>query len=151
MHLTMIAACDATWGIGHKNALPWHIPADMKHFRERTMGRHLIMGRTTFETLPVALKGRHIHVASRTKHEGCFATIDDIIETGRDLGLDEMLVAGGAEIYRQLEPHCSFAEITRIPGSFVCDTYLVNLSKLGWSMFGSKNLTPDVSVEYWRK
>lgn len=151
MKLTLIAGCDTFWGIGNKNRLPWHAPADLKHFRERTMGRHLIMGRKTFETLPTALKGRHIHVASRKKHEANYASVEDIFEIATDQGVDELLIAGGAEIYRRLEPLCSFAEITRIPGHFECDSWMVNLAEQGWSIFGTKSLTQDITVEYWRK
>jgi dihydrofolate reductase len=151
MNLIIIAACDANWGIGYQNGLPWHEPADLKHFRDRTMGKHLIMGRKTHDGLPGILKGRTIHVASRSEGRDGATTIENIIDTGIDLGLDEMLVAGGAEIYRAMEPLCSFAEITRIPGSHLCDTHLVNLAERGWTRFADKSLTHDIIVEYWRK
>jgi dihydrofolate reductase len=150
MNLVIIAAADAQWGIGNQNMLPWNAPADLKHFRERTMGKHLIMGRRTFEGLPGQLKGRYIHVASRSE-AGNAASIEDIIDIGIDLGLDEMLVAGGAEIYRSIERYCSFAEITRIPGTHICDTHLVDLAERGWTHFANKSLTNDIVVEYWRK
>ncbi len=150
MNLIIIAACDANWGIGYQNGLPWYVPADLRHFRERTMGKHLIMGRKTFEGLPVSLKGRHVHVASRSEY-GTAAAIEDIVDHGIDLGLDEMLVAGGAEIYRSMEPFCSFAEITRIPGNYPCDTHLINLKECGWTRFADKPLTNDIVIEYWRK
>jgi dihydrofolate reductase len=150
MKLTMIAACDKAWGIGRANSLAWHEPADLAHFKQRTMGQHLIMGRRTFQSLPATLKGRTIHVLSR-REDADGLDILSAIEVGHDNGLSEMLVAGGGEIYRQLEPFCSHAEITRIPGQFDCDTFMPNLSELGWRLFAGKLLTPTLVIEYWRK
>ncbi|TLX17053.1 dihydrofolate reductase [Rhizobium sp. MHM7A] len=150
MKLTMIAACDRAWGIGRANSLGWHEPADLAHFKQRTMGQHLIMGRRTFESLPTTLRGRTIHVLSRSE-DGNGLNIQAAIEVGHDNGLSEMLVAGGGEIYRQLEPFCSHAEITRIPGQFNCDTFMPNLSELGWRLFAEKLLTPTLIIEFWRK
>jgi dihydrofolate reductase len=150
MKLTLIAACDDAWGIGRNNTLAWHEPSDLAHFRERTMGKHLLMGRKTFDGLPRALKGRTIHVLSRNA-EGTGLHFGSILEIGVDLGLNEMLVAGGGEIYRQLEPQCQFAEITRIPGDHQCDTFMPNLRLLGWKKFAEKLLTESITVEYWRK
>jgi dihydrofolate reductase len=150
MKLTMIAACDQAWGIGRANSLAWHEPADLAHFKQRTMGRHLIMGRRTFENLPTTLKGRTIHVLSRRDDEKGLS-IQSAIEVGHDNGLAEMLVVGGGEIYRQLEPLCSRAEITRIPGRFDCDTFMPNLGEMGWQLFAEQLLTPTLIIEYWRK
>lgn len=146
----MIAACDQAWGIGRANSLAWHEPADLKHFKQRTMGQHLIMGRRTFESLPATLKGRTIHVLSR-RESGDGLNIQSALEAGRENGLSEMLVAGGGEIYRQLEPLCSHAEITRIPGKFNCDTFMPNLAELGWRLLADELLTPNLIIEYWRK
>jgi dihydrofolate reductase len=146
----MIAACDDVWGIGRANSLAWHEPADLAHFKRRTMDQHLIMGRRTFESLPTTLKGRTIHVLSR-RDDGSGMDFESAIEIGRDNGLDEMLVAGGGEIYRQLEPHCTYAEITRIPGNFNCDTFMPNLAEQGWILLAAKLLTQNIVIEYWRK
>lgn len=150
MKLTIIAACDSAWGIGRTNTLAWHEPADLAHFKERTMNQHLIMGRRTFEGLPKTLKGRTIHVLSR-REDGTGLDFNSVIEIGRDNGLSEILIAGGGEIYRQLEPYCEYAEITRIPGQYDCDTFMPNLAERGWKLFAEKLLTPKLIIEYWRK
>ena len=150
MKLTMIAACDQAWGIGRANSLAWHEPADLAHFKQRTMGQHLIMGSRTFAGLPKSLKGRTIHVLSR-QDDGTGLDLQSALEVGRKYGVGEMLVAGGGEIYRQLEPLCSHAEITRIPGLHQCDTFMPNLVDRGWRLIAEKLLTPTLIVEYWRK
>jgi dihydrofolate reductase len=150
MKLTLIAACDTAWGIGRANSLAWHEPADLAHFKQRTMGQHLIMGRRTFAGLPKTLKGRTIHVLSR-RDDGTGLDLQSALEVGYDHGVAEMIVAGGGEIYRQLEPLCSHAEITRIPGNFACDTFMPNLAERGWRLFAEKLLTPTLIIEYWRK
>lgn len=150
MKLVMIAACDNAWGIGRDNKLAWSEPADLAHFRERTMHQHLIMGRKTFNGLPRKLNGRTIHVLSR-RTDGEGIQLVDALQIARDQGAVEILVAGGGEIYRQLEPLCDYAEITRVPGNYNCDTFMPDLNRLGWKKFGEKSLTDTLNVEYWRK
>lgn len=113
VRLSFIVAVAANQVIGRDNKLPWHIPEDLKWFKENTMGKPMIMGRKTFESLGRVLPGRPHIVVSRDKSfaaEGvCVAcSIDEAVEMANKLagtlGIDEIMVIGGENVYRQMLP-----------------------------------------------
>ena len=121
MIISLIAALDDKGGIGNKGGLPWpHNPSDLKWFREVTMGKTLIVGHNTFETLP-PLPGRNIRVLSRN---------DEPVHIIAGLALDdveEAVVIGGAKTYRTWLPYVDRFYIGRIRGEFESDTYCEEL------------------------
>jgi len=111
--LALIVAVASNGVIGRDNKLPWHIPEDLQWFKKNTMGKPMIMGRKTFESLGSPLPGRPHIVVSRNpdfSHEGVtvVATIDKAIEVAQrcatDIEADEIMVIGGANIYQQVLP-----------------------------------------------
>lgn len=115
MKITLIVAMADNGIIGKNGTLPWHIPADLKRYKARTMGKPLIMGRKTLESLYKEvggpLPGRTNIIVTR---QGDFKTkdgvlvstsIDDALSTARQIairdGVDEMFINGGAQIYKQ--------------------------------------------------
>lgn len=148
MRITMIAAADEAWGIGRAGDLPWRCPEDLRHFRKRTMDGRLLMGRTTFEGLPVKLDGRTIHVVSSTSEHG-FTSIDRAIATLGRAANSEILVAGGGRLYAAAMPYCTHAEVTRIAGVHECDAFMPDLEKAGWHLDHRKPLTDSIEIEYW--
>lgn len=120
----LVAAADRHGAIGRQGALPWRIPAELRHFRDRTAGHALVMGRTTFDSLPRPLDthGRALVVVSskplptapgREIHAA--ADPDAALALARRLrpGLPP-LVCGGARLYRALLDRCATLEISRI-------------------------------------
>src|SRR5262245_43668107 len=106
MIVSIIAAMDKKRGIGVDNKLPWRLSADLKRFRELTMGHHIIVGRKTFESIGRPLPGRRMiivtHNLSYAAEGGDVAhTVEDAIELARARGETEVFVCGGAEIYAQ--------------------------------------------------
>ena len=102
--LTMIAARARNGVIGHQNRMPWHLPEDLKHFRQQTMGHVVLLGRKTWESIGRPLPGRRMVVISRqslTLPEGVelAASLDEAI--ARHATEDEIMVMGGAQIYKQ--------------------------------------------------
>lgn len=148
LRITLVAAADEDWGIGAEGGLPWRCPEDLRHFRQRTMGRHLLMGRTTFEGLPVRLDGREIHVLSR-RGERNLQSVQAAIRSLLPLGLDEVLIAGGAEVYGHALPYCTHAEVTRIPGRHGCDAFMPDLQEAGWTLASTTSLSGNINIEYW--
>lgn len=148
MTLTLLAAADLEWGIGIDGRLPWHVPEDLKRFRTRTMGKAVIMGRKTVDTLPSSLPGRRIVTLSRSPTGPDSHDMASLISSLPDLG-DDVIVAGGGEVYRALLPHCGRAEITRIKAVHRCDAHLVNLAEYGWTMVSSTPLSEISDLEEW--
>lgn len=149
MKLTLLAAADHNWGIGIDGHLPWHVPEDLARFRERTMGKCVIMGRRTFQGLPKPLAGREVMVLSRTPTNDREFDLDRLLAFLNQHEA-EAIVAGGAEVYRTLLPYCTSAEITRIRGVYRRDTRLVDLSLHDWEITSTKQLCGAAFVETWR-
>jgi dihydrofolate reductase len=150
LRITMIAAADDEWGVGVEGRLPWRNAADLRHFRQRTLGRHLLMGRTTFEGLPKTLDGRTIHVLSRGGPEH-LTSVDRAIHSLLSTVQDEIVVAGGAKVYEQALPFCTHAEITRIPGTHGCDAFMPDLRAAGWTLAATETLADDITIEHWER
>ena len=108
--------------IGHNNQLPWHLPADLKHFKARTLGKPIIMGRKTFESLGRVLPGRPHVVISRNELQlpgNCYPvlSLEAAIAQAQQLtgaASDEVVVIGGAEIYRQALPLVDTLYVTEV-------------------------------------
>ncbi len=108
--VVIIAAVGRNGAIGLRDRLPWRLPSDLKRFKGLTMGKPVVMGRKTFASLGRPLPGRHLVVVSRDPAlrlpDGIdrAATIADALARAQDLAVlndaDEIMVAGGAEIYR---------------------------------------------------
>lgn len=148
LRITAVAAADEEWGIGRNGDLPWRCPEDLKHFKSRTLGRTLMMGRTTFEGLPRKLVGRTIHVVSTAGPEA-FASADKAIATLAAADLAEIIVAGGGRLYDAALPFCTHAEVTRIRGKHECDAFMPDLAARGWALARTEALTEEINIEYW--
>lgn len=124
--LSILVAADEANGIGKNNQLIWHIPDDLKRFKALTMGRKIIMGRKTYESIGRPLPGRDNIVVSR-QHDlqlpGC--TVVQTLEQAMALTLpdEEAFVIGGSEIYRQLLPLCKRLYLTRVFSSNDADAF----------------------------
>ena len=102
--------------IGRDGQLPWHLPADLKHFKAQTMGKPMIMGRKTFESFPAPLPGRRHIVLTRDPHwaaEGAEVAHD--VDAALALaGPGDVAIIGGAEIFALFLPHADRIELTEI-------------------------------------
>ena len=124
--IILVAAMDQGHVIGFKNKLPWHCKEDLKHFKKLTDGKHIVMGRKTFESLPKMLPNRHHIVLTRDtnfSHENVevFHTIDDLLVSYE--GKEDLYIIGGAEIYNQFMSICDKIELTIISGFHEGDTF----------------------------
>jgi dihydrofolate reductase len=104
MRVSLIVAVSTNGIIGRDGDLPWHLPADLRHFKRTTMGHHLVIGRATWDEVGRPLPGRTMVVVTRNRRfaaEGVLVahSVDDALELVRDD--DEPFIGGGAEIYRQ--------------------------------------------------
>ena len=136
--LALVAACARGGVIGIDNRLPWHLPEDMKFFRETTRGKPVIMGRKTWESLPDAfrpLPGRvNIVVSRNAAYPAVGATVvgslpDALTAAGN---ADIVFVMGGAELYRQALPIADRLYLTEIDADFAGDAFFPELAKDDW-------------------
>lgn len=128
--MKLIAVADKNWGIGKDNKLLCHLPGDLKYFKENTLGKTIVMGRKTLESLPGGkpLPGRKTIILTRDK---TFVN-DDVqivhsIEELFSINDEELIVAGGGQIYNQLLEYCDYCLITKLDCSFDADTFLPDL------------------------
>ena len=118
--------------IGRGNALPWDLPDDLQHFKRTTMGRPIVMGRKTFESIGRPLPGRlNIILTRDPSWTALGVSVASSIEQAIDLaegqafidGADSVMVIGGAEVYRQALPFASRAFVTRVHGHIDGDAF----------------------------
>lgn len=127
--IVLIYARSANGAIGHDGNLPWHLPADLKRFKALTMGKPMIMGRKTFESLPGLLPGRR-HIVLTRRHdwqpEGAelVGSLEEALESAKQSGSDEIAIVGGAEIYDIFRPHANRIEVTHIHRDYAGDTFM---------------------------
>jgi len=148
MRLSIIVATAENGVIGRDNDLPWYLPADLKRFKQLTMGHHLLMGRKTFEAIGRALPGRTTVVISRgrpTLPEGVrlAASLDEALSLAAAAGEDEAFVAGGAQVYDLAGPRADRLYLTRIHAAIEGDTRLPELVESDWELVSKEDHGPD--------
>lgn len=153
MILSLIAAVANNNIIGSENKLIWHMPADLKHFKECTMGHTMIMGRKTFESIGKPLKGRRTIIL--TSKEGYDAEGADVVHSIKDAiklvkGEKDVFVAGGSEIYRQFIDlfYTRRLLITRIYANFDGDAFFPEINPEKWDMIDNQDHEPDEKNKY---
>jgi dihydrofolate reductase len=117
--LSLIAALDRRNAIGRDNAMPWHLPDDFRHFKARTLGKPILMGRKTAESLGRALPGRSNLVLTRSGRvpfDGmqAVATLEEAIARAQKAGAGELCVIGGGEVYRLALPRADMLYLTHV-------------------------------------
>ncbi|NJD33294.1 MAG: dihydrofolate reductase [Betaproteobacteria bacterium] len=135
--LTVIAAVARNGVIGKNNRLPWHLPADLRHFRALTTGHAVIMGRKTWESLPAKfrpLPGRQNIVVTRDeayRAEGATVVTSLPAAVAAAQG-DEAFVIGGAELYVAALPLADRLQLTEIDAAFDGDTHFPAIDPRQW-------------------
>lgn len=135
MLVSIIAAMDRNRLIGNNNQLPWHLPADFAHFKSVTMGKPVIMGRKTYESIGKPLPGRTNIVLSRnpeTQFEGvvCVSSFEDAVAAVPDA--EEIMIIGGSTIYEMLLPIVNRMYITYVDAEFEGDSWFPEFDESQW-------------------
>ncbi|MDP2424590.1 MAG: dihydrofolate reductase [Bacteroidales bacterium] len=135
--ISIIAAIATNGLIGKDNRLVWHLPADMRFFKQTTMGHALIMGRKTFESFGKPLPGRTSIVITRQKkfrHPGVIVTHSFYQALNMVNTNEEVFVIGGADIYRQALPLAHKLYLTIIHHTFDGDTFFPEINYCDWKL-----------------
>ncbi|TDO73403.1 dihydrofolate reductase [Halanaerobium saccharolyticum] len=152
MSLSIIAAMDKNQLIGKQGKMPWNLPADLKYFKNTTIGAPVIMGRKTFESIGFPLPGRRNIILTRNKDyaaEGCeiFHSQEEILDEFLEKD-KEAFIIGGAEIYKQFLAYSDKLYLTIIEHQFSGDTYFPEIDWQKWDKISEKKGTTDSNNPY---
>jgi dihydrofolate reductase len=146
--ISLLVAADDNNVIGKNNKLPWHLPNDLKYFKNLTWGMPVIMGRKTFESIGKPLPGRRNIVLTRQKK--LFAkgidvvnSFEEAVELANTSAVKEVFVIGGAEIFNSVFPKAKKIYLTRIHHHFEGDVYFPSISENEWQQTWSKFCIAD--------
>ena len=151
MKITQIVAYSKNRVIGKDNKLIWHIPADLKHFKSLTLGKCLIMGRKTYESIGRPLKDRTTIVISRTmKGENVADCLLNALHYAQSLGFEEVFVVGGQSIYEKTLTYTNKVIATELSMECEGDTFYPELPKDEFHLVESIPMEDESLLYYFR-
>lgn len=135
--MNLIVAADEKWGIGRNGGLLTHLSADLKYFKERTIGKTVVMGRKTLESLPGSKPLPHRKNVVLTgnpsyEKEGCVIvhSMNELMTVCADLPSEDVMIIGGASLYNELMEKCESLFITKIYDDLGADVFIKNVDEL---------------------
>ncbi|MDD5146159.1 MAG: type 3 dihydrofolate reductase [Candidatus Pacebacteria bacterium] len=151
MIISIIAAVADNMVIGKNNALPWHLPADFEYFKKVSLGKPIIMGARTFESIGKALPGRTNIVLSNNpsyRADGCLVASD--LEAALKLAepADEVMIGGGASVYKQFLPLADKMYLTFVHHNFEGDTFFPEFDNNHWQEIFREDRKADEKNSY---
>jgi dihydrofolate reductase len=158
--ITLIVAVADSGVIGRDNTLPWHLPEDLKRFKRLTLGKPIVMGRKTFESIGKPLPGRlNIVVTRDTNYQrDGVTTAHDADAAVRAAGaVAEIMIIGGADLFRLFLPRAGRVHLTRVHGDIDGDVRWPALDAREWAVVERESLAADerhayaMTFEVWEK
>lgn len=160
--ISLIVAASANNAIGKNGQLLWHLPTDLKFFKNTTWGMPVIMGRKTFEAVNKPLPGRiNIVITTRPGWEAAdVITVKDIpeaLQKAAETNCKEIFIIGGGEIYKQTMDVADRIYMTRVHAELEGDTYFPEISRNNWELKNNIDCLPDekhaypFSIQTWDK
>lgn len=161
--LSIIVAMDKNNVIGKDNDMPWHLPNDLKHFKETTLGHTMIMGRKTFDSIGRVLPGRKTVVLTRSEQKfpeevDVIHSIEEILTLVKENENDEIFVIGGGELFKVMLAYADKLYVTVIDEAFDGDVYFPKIDLEVWEevskekgLKDEKNTYDYYFIEYNRK
>ena len=139
--VTLVVARDRRGGIGRDNALPWHLPEDLQHFKATTLGHPILMGRRTFESIGRPLPGRRTIVITRDpgwSHPGCERAGSLAQALALCDGLPEAFVVGGGQLYAEAMAQADRLVVTEVDLEVDADTFFPPIDPTRWVRTGRR-------------
>lgn len=151
MNISIVVAMSENRAIGKENKLLWHLPADLQHFKKITLGKPIVMGRKTYQSIGRPLPGRRniiITHDTQFKAEGCEVvhSIESALACVKDQ--TEICVIGGAELYRQLLSRVNRIYLTVVHHAFEADAFFPELNSTEWEEVSRVDCEPDEKNAY---
>ena len=145
-----IVAVDKNWGIGKKNDLLFYLPYDLKeHFKPHTLNKVVVMGANTFYSLPKGALPKRINVVldhTGTEHAGAttVTTLDELFEHIKQYNTDDVMIIGGATVYKLMLPYCDTAYITKVDADGEAEVFFPNLDEMAeWTCVEASDTMVD--------
>ena len=148
MIISLIVAVSENNAIGKNNQLLWHLPNDLKFFKNTTWGMPVIMGRKTFEAVNKSLPGRYNIVITRQPDWKATdvitaADLDDAIKKAAETNCKEIFIVGGGEIYRQSISRADKIYLTRVHTVIEGDTFFPEIDETKWQLVSNEDFAAD--------
>ncbi len=154
MQIALIAALGRNMTIGKDGEMPWPRPGDLRRFKQLTLGKSVLMGRRTHEAIGGSLPGRTNIVMTRQddyRADGCLVahSIGEVAELIDEIkGIQQLVVAGGAEIYEQFLPRADRMYLTVVYHAFDGDRFFPNFSPAEWLVEQRVDAGPDETFDW---
>ena len=152
LKISMIAAMAENHVIGSDNKLPWYIPEDLQHFKQKTIHKSILMGRKTYESLGKPLPSRHNIILTNNKkfHAPCDIAYD--MEQAKHLatskGSSELVIIGGAQIYQLTIDLVSSLYLTYVHQEVTGDAYFPKVALDDWQLISQQKFTSRTDIDY---
>jgi dihydrofolate reductase len=150
MIVALIVAYDRNRGIGKNNKLPWHLPAELAHFKRTTMGKPIVMGRRTFDSIGRPLPGRRNVVISRAPlgipGVESFRSLDEALQACAKE--PEVMVIGGAQLFAWAMPLAERIWATEIDADYDVDTWFPRLDETAWREVSREHRAADARTPH---
>lgn len=153
MRISIIVAASENNVIGINNMLPWRLPTDLKYFKSTTLGKPIVMGRKTFDSLGKALPGRpNIVITRQTNYqpEGTYVvpSIDDAIAKAKTFEGEELFITGGSQIFEQAWPLIDRIYLTRVYAVVPGDAFFPQLDGKEFELVSDERHEADEKNQY---
>ncbi|WP_121639817.1 dihydrofolate reductase [Virgibacillus sp. Bac330] len=137
--ISLLLAMDKNRVIGVNNGLPWHLPKDLRFFKEKTINQTVIMGRKTYESIGKPLPNRRNVILTKTKRDfpkdiEVIHNLQTVLQWNEKHPEQEYFIIGGAHVFEQILPNADRMYITWIDYSFKGDTYFPSFSEQNWKL-----------------
>lgn len=149
--ISLIVAASTNNVIGAKGDLPWRLSADLKRFKELTMGKPIVMGRKTYESIGRPLPGRKNIVITRQENyvaPGCDVVLSPDAAMKASGDADEIMIIGGGHVYTEFLPAAERIYLTRVHVDIAGDTYLPDIDESDWHEVSRQVQAADADNDY---
>ena len=149
MKLSLVVALSQNKVIGLQNRLPWHLPADLQHFKKLTWGKPILMGRKTFEAIGKPLPGRENLILSQDRaYQAPGCTVIHSVEQALEHASAELMIIGGAQIYALFLPLADCIYLTEVMTEVAGDTYFPPINPKEWQVISQEHFPADEKNAY---
>lgn len=153
--ISFLVAMDQNNVIGYQNDMPWHLPRDLKYFKEQTIGKKIIMGRKTYESIGRPLPERENIVVTRNKDTSQYPeeikvihSLDEVVQWDRENPDEEFMIIGGGIIFKETMEYADRLYITLINETFPGDAYFPEFDKSEWDLTSKELGIRDENNDY---